>query len=104
MLHILSSDLSDVLQGLSVEHIGEFGHLVLRTTSLGCIGVLVPLPFLLILQHFWVLNDCAGKMGLHRDGQTLSVDVLMNSILQKDIQKSYFGDSSLSATLLVCVC
>lgn len=61
-LHILSSDLPDVLQGLSIEHISEFLRLVLKTASLCSIRVRVSLPFLLILEHFWVLNDCAGKL------------------------------------------
>lgn len=79
----MPSYLPDVLQRFAVYDIVEFWCRRLgAAVAAACINLSRVLPFLLVFQHLRVLDDGGGELGLGAgDGQTLSVDVLVDAVL-----------------------
>lgn len=77
------SYLPDVLQRLAVHDAVEFWRRRIGpAVAAPCSSLSRVLPVLLVFQHLGVLDDGGGELGLSAgDGQTLSVDVLVDAVL-----------------------
>ena len=61
--------------------------------GLGLVGhpvvdLLCTLPLLLVLEHLRVLDDGGGELGLGGDGQALTIDVLVDGVLDGGVLAS----------------
>lgn len=93
MTSTVSSYLPDVLQRLAVHDAVEFWRRRIGpAVATPCISLSRVLPVLLVLQHLGVLDDGGGELGLRAgDGQTLSVDVLVDAVLFESQEKGQVG-------------